>query len=167
MNSRNKEFISIYRTSGLNENKLLSIKEQLFPLFEVIQIPTSIVKSHLTSEIQNNVRNEACFSFENNSKNENSLKFKNILEKVKKNQARNSELFMQEAKKDIEFEGLVKKMAKAKSLPTFHYDSKEIKRKDDNFLNFIENKLNDESDVTSNPAGFQKTLFYSPNFKEI
>lgn len=171
MNSRNKEFISIYKTSGLNEKKLLSIKKQLFPLFEVIQIPTSIVKSHITSEKETNLKNEAYFSFENNSKNENSLKFKNILEKVKKNQARNSELFMQEAKRDQKFEGFVKRMVKTKSLPSFHRDFKDLNKKDENFVNFIENKLNESQELSINAldqTGYQKTLlFYSPNFKEV
>ena len=170
MSSRNKEFLSVYRTSGINEKRLISIKNQLFPLFELVQIPTSILKRHVNSETQRKINNEACFSFENKGKNEVSLKFKNILEKIKKNQAKNQKFYMPEGKKEEEYEAPMRKLFKAKSLPSFHRKSNNFKiNGEEPYSTFYENRP-DESHNTSNTseqANVQKTLFYSPNFKEI
>lgn len=168
LNSINQEFFSVFRTTGLNEDRLCSLKSNFFPLFEIVQIPTSLLKKNLKFE-KKKMKKESDMNFEKNIKNENSMKFKNILEKIKKNQARNSELYMQAGKKENENDGNnIKVLQRAKSFPSFHQNSKEYKI-DEPFMSFIEKKLNESQELTTlfEHPPYQKTLFCSPSFKEI
>lgn len=176
--ARNKEFVSIFRTAGLNDKKMESIKKRLLPLFEVVQIPTSILKKNQKKTLENNNFKEKtenfCFSFEGNtnntsSKNENSSKFKTILEKIKRNQARNSELYMHKDEKslNLNLRNRWKRTGKAKSMPGYFRKSLEIKINEEPILTLIENfKEKENSDHTSQET-FRKKINYSPNFKEM
>lgn len=178
--ARNKEFVSIFRTAGLNDKRLETVKKKLLPLFEVVQIPTSILKKNQKKSLDNNNNNikekteNYYFSFEGNNnnfgaKNENSTKFKTILEKIKKNQARNSELYMQKEEKNrnLNLRNRWKRNGKAKSMPGYFRKSLEIKINEEPIVTLIENfKEKENSDHTSQET-FRKKIHYSPNFKEM
>lgn len=163
LNSLNQEFLSVYRTTGLNENRLESLKSKFFPFFEMVQIPTSLVKKHL--KLEKKIKSETT---QKNKKNEDkSMKFKNILEKIKKNQAKNSELYKNDFNKDKTNEKMVKSLNRAKSFPSFHHTPQEYSS-DGPFLSFIEKQLNESQEISalSTHPTYQKTLFVSPSFKE-
>ena len=176
--ARNKEFVSIFRTAGLNDKRLESIKKRLLPLFEVVQIPTSILKKNQKKSLENNNIKEKTenyyFSFEGNnnnfgSKNENSTKFKTILEKIKKNQARTSELYMNKEEKtvNLNLRNRWKRNVKAKSMPGYFRKSLEIKINEEPIVTLIENFKEKENIDNTSQETFRKKIHYSPNFKEM
>lgn len=163
LNSLNQEFLSVYRTTGLNENRLESLKSKFFPFFEMVQIPTSLVKKHL--KLEKKMKAEPT---QKNKKNEDkSIKFRNILEKIKKNQAKNSELYKNDFNQDKTNEKIAKPLNRAKSYPSFHHTPQEFSS-DGPFLSFIEKQLNESQEISalSTHPTYQKTLFVSPSFKE-
>ena len=165
--ARNKEFVSIFRTAGLNDKRLESVKKRLLPLFEVIQIPTSILKKNQRKSLENNNIKEKTenyyFSFEGNNNNigaktENSTKFKTILEKIKKNQARNSELYMHKDEKNLNLNlrNRWKRTGKAKSMPGYFRKSLEIKINEEPIVTLIENFK--EKEENSDQETFRKKI---------
>jgi len=166
LNARNNEFLSIFRTSGLNEKRLDFLKKSLFPMFEIAQIPTSILKRNPNKGWDLKENQDYYFSFEGNqAKNETSMKFKMILEKIKRNQTRNSEFYLKKGEKRKENWG--KRVAKAKSMPTFYRKSMEIKINEEPRLTVIESfKEKDSNNQNTSQETFRRKIYCSPNFKE-